>query len=688
MQEILFSPATQKLYQQLNQDGNRTTVYGSVKSEFEQQVKKTPHNSAVVFGDITFSYTELNSRANAIAAELIKRGVSPGSMVAICSRRSAALVQGLLAIIKCGASYVPIDPTWPEIRIKMLLQELSCSHAIAEDHGSAKILPENCEITEIKSVNFQSQEENPALDINSGANIYVNFTSGSTGRPKAVPIQHKGVLRLVRDANFTPLGPETRTLHLSPIAFDAATFEIWAPLLNGGTCVVFGPHSLQIADLKIAIKNGKINTIFLTTALFNTIIDVAPETLDNVPHILTGGEAHSTKHMVSALNRYGTSRVTSVYGSTECTTFSTYYPVNQVKQKDIAIPIGKPIQETGIYILDGNRACGVGEFGVIHVTGPGLSSGYHNDPEQTSKRFKDVLIDGTEHRIYNTGDIGKLSKDLNIWFEGREDDQVKVNGHRIELGEVSHQLNRLCGVKQSYVTTTRTKGGENQLIAFILPEGDSVGTPQINVALQTVLPAYMIPRLFLRTSPFPLTETNKIDKKALLAQQKCGSEQQSKLKKSAAKIQEILISKGISTQVYELPSSTRTAEDAANALNCNVEQIVKSLVFERHDNGCPVIVLASGANLVDVAKIGKLLGTTVGKASAKYVKDQTGFTIGGVPPIGHKNKSHVVVDEDLLVHESVWAAAGTPNAVFKISGPINLILDDFTIATTKETDNA
>ena len=685
MQNIEFSPETLSLYRALNSPARGFSPDQSVQAVFESQASRTPGSTALICGSKRYTYAELNSRSNALAKVLRKRGVTKNSMVAVYCTRSIELIETLVAIVKCGAAYVPMDPSWPENHLWFLLSEIKCCLLVKNDNaGDFERVPP-CDVISLQETTLESDYENPPLYSRSDGIIYVNFTSGSTGKPKGVPIPHAGVLSLVSNANYVPLNEKTRTLHMAPIAFDAATFEIWAPLLNGGTCVLYENPSIQLTDVSRAISHGSVNTIFLTTALFNTFVDVAPSALKFVKHILTGGEAHSAKHIAKALDFYGSDKVTSVYGPTECTTFSSFYPVVRKPNSDESYPIGKPIQDTGIYILDGCRACNVGETGVIHLTGPSLASGYLNNPGQTSRRFRNLVIDGLEQRVYDTGDLGRLNADLDVVFLGREDDQVKVNGYRIELGEVSAYLNALPQVQQCYVTTSKNASGETTLYGFVLVNDRSVNVDEMRNALAESLPSYMLPHLVLRTSSFPLTPTHKIDQKALLASL---SQQPANLSRSAAKVQGTLASLGVSAKVRELPASTRTAADAAEALGCDIAQIVKSMVFQTKSGQRPVLVLTSGPNRIDTKIIASIVGQPIKQASPDFVRKVTGFAIGGVPPIGHKISSQVIVDEDLTKLECVWAAAGTPNAVFCIDQPLTSILSEFSVAAIKETPDA
>jgi len=233
--------------------------------------------------------------------------------------------------------------------------------------------------------------------------------------------------------------------------------------------------------------------------------------------ILTGGEAHSLKHIGKALQQYGTDRVTSVYGPTECTTFATYHPIRELRVGETALPIGRPIQNTRAYVVNENGLCEPGEIGEILLAGPGLSPGYLNHAEATWERFVDLEIDGTADRLYRTGDRALLGDDGELVFQGRSDDQVKVNGYRIELGEISHHMDQHEGIRQSFVTAATNASEEKSLVAFVVPDNDRCTPAKIREYLQTRLPAYMIPADIRLRRSLPLSASGKIDRNALLS---------------------------------------------------------------------------------------------------------------------------------------------------------------------------
>lgn len=520
MDAIAAGPMAISAHRQLN----RTTVpypsHSDLKELFERCAERFPDVDAVIHRDRTLSYRMLNGLANALASRLRVQGVKPGSVVGVDSDRSPEMIAALIAAIKCGAAYLPFDREWPQERLREMFSQSGCEVLLADRADSAVALAERLPGLRVMAMDGLPALEgggNPVLSIDAGATAYINFTSGSTGRPKGVLIQHRSVVRLVFGARYASLGRFSRLLQLAPVTFDAATFEIWGALLHGGTCVLYPSARLRLSELKQVVETHGVTTLFLTTALFNTVVDEAPETLDRVERILTGGEAHSLKHIGKALLRYGTDRVTSVYGPTECTTFATYYPVRELRTGETALPIGQPIQNTRAYVVNENGLCEPGETGEILLAGPGLSPGYLKLPDLTLERFPTCQIDGVAERLYRTGDRALLRDDGMLVFQGRWDDQVKVNGYRIELSEIAHHLDQHADVRQSFVTIVENAEGEKSLVAFIVPDNDRCAPALVRDYLRSKIPAYMIPADIRLRDSLPLSPAGKISRSGLLS---------------------------------------------------------------------------------------------------------------------------------------------------------------------------
>ncbi|MDA0563150.1 amino acid adenylation domain-containing protein [Streptomonospora sp. S1-112] len=485
---------------------------------FEERAARRPDATALVHRGRPMTYAQLNERADALAAALGAAGVAPGDVVTVVLPRCPDLVVALLAVLKCGAVYLPVDTAWPDERLRTLLDTAASRLAVARE-ADAPALAARLPGRRVLPVESAPPPGAPAPAYRAGPDdlAYINFTSGSTGRPKGVPVRHRGIVRLVHRARYARLDTDTVLVQMAPVTFDAATFEIWGALLNGGTVVLYPSPFVRLRELRQVLADHGVTVLFLTTALFNTVVDEAPDTLAGLRTVLTGGEAHSLPHMAQALRHYGTDRIVSVYGPTECTTFATYHPVRELHPEEPSLPIGRPIQHTRAYLVEDGRLCEPGESGEVLLAGPGLSPGYLGLPDVNARQFADLEIGGVRERVYRTGDRALLSPRGHLVFQGRTDDQVKVNGFRIELGEIAHHLQTQPEVRRCYVTTRPTGQGGLELVGFVVPAAAGCDPAAVRERLRAVLPAYMVPAVIGVRAELPLTTTGKVDRAALLA---------------------------------------------------------------------------------------------------------------------------------------------------------------------------
>ncbi|MFK8906265.1 amino acid adenylation domain-containing protein [Streptomyces sp. YS-3] len=502
------------LHRRINRTATDYPRDSSVPALFAASAARGPDALAVVQDERAYTYAQLDRLSNGLAHHLLAQGFAPGSTVGVCLTRSPELIVALLAVLKCGGAYLPFDAGWPDERLHGLFAEADCRWILTDRHEQ---LARRLGASHVLSAKPWSEERPaaPAVHIDGDSLAYVNFTSGSTGRPKGVAIRHRSIARLVLGARFARLAADSRLLQLAPVTFDAATFEIWGALLNGGTCVLYPEGLVRLSRLGRVIDEHRITVVFLTTALFNAVVDEAPAALDGTETVLMGGELHSIPRVAAALDRYGPGRLVHVYGPTEATTFATYHRVDRLVPGSGLLPIGTPIQNTRLYVIDGTTLCEAGRTGEICLAGDGLSPGYLGMPELTAERFVDRVADGVSERLYRTGDHGTLLPDGSLVFQGREDDQVKINGFRIELGEVAHHLDRHPAVRRSHVAVS-TERGERALVAFVV--ADPSATPaSLRHHLRTRLPAYLVPARIHLCEALPLTATGKVDGRALLA---------------------------------------------------------------------------------------------------------------------------------------------------------------------------
>ncbi|MEN1970715.1 amino acid adenylation domain-containing protein, partial [Lentibacillus sp. N15] len=430
---------------------------------FEEQVEKDPNQVAVVFKETQLTYKELNEHANCLARILREQGVKPEDRVGLLMERSLDMIVGMLGILKAGGAYLPIDPAYPAERIDYMLEDSSSRIVLSQTEVIDQLWPEvrwagKC--LDVKKMNFEGIDKSNLRIVNHVRNLgYVMYTSGTTGHPKGVEVIHRNVVRLVRSTNYATLNENEVLLQLASIAFDAATFEIWGSLLNGARLVMIGSNRPTLEEIAYALKHEKVTTLFLTTALFNTIVDHQLMSLDGVQQLLMGGETVSVPHVRKALS-LSNLQLVHVYGPTENTTFSSYYVVPDTWKNESTIPIGKPINNTKIYLLDERgQVVPIGVAGEIYLAGEGLARGYLNRPELTGEKFVPNPFSPGE-KMYRTGDLARYLPDGNIEFLGRIDQQVKIRGYRIELGEIENTLLGHPNVKDA--TVLDWKEGENE----------------------------------------------------------------------------------------------------------------------------------------------------------------------------------------------------------------------------------
>ena len=509
--------------------------YKCIYQLFEEQVKRTPDAVAVVCSEQKLTYNELNCRANQLAHYLRKLGVKPDELVGICLERSLDMIVGLLAILKVGGAYVPIDPDYPQERISFMLQDTQVK-IILTCESLQNSLPNHQTIVICLDKDWQQINQASLENLNSTVSAdnlaYVIYTSGSTGIPKGVIVTHQAVNRLVLNTNYIQFTPDDRVVQASNIAFDAATFEIWGALLNGAKIIIIAKSVLlSPQELALSLKENQISVLFLTTALFNQLANLVPQAFSSLRCLLFGGEAVEPKWVQEVLEKGAPQRLLHVYGPTENTTFSSWYLVENVASTATTIPIGKAIANTQIYLLDKNlQPVPIGVVGELHIGGMGLAKGYLNRPELTQEKFipnpfeKDEVIpptplnkDGNEpSKLYKTGDLARYLPDGNIEYLGRIDNQVKIRGFRIELGEIEALLNQNEDVQSACVIAREDNPGDKRLVAYLVPQPEIILTiDEIRQFLKAKLPDYMVPNAFVILEALPLTPNGKIDRRAL-----------------------------------------------------------------------------------------------------------------------------------------------------------------------------
>jgi amino acid adenylation domain-containing protein len=485
---------------------------------FEAQVDASPDAVAVVFGDAELTYRELDRRANRLAHALRKEGVGPEVRVGLFARRSLEMVIATLAILKAGGAYVPLDPTYPPQRLDFLRADAGLRVIVTAASASdvAILAADGLCFVDAASPDLAG-ESDARLDagITGESLAYVMYTSGSTGTPKGVLVLHRGVVRLVKNTDYAHFGADEVYLQLAPIAFDAATFEIWAPLLNGGKLVVFPGDRAAVDELGGVIRRHGVTTLWLTTGLFNTVVESDVEALRPLRQVLTGGDALSAPHVQKAIAELPGVRLINGYGPTEGTTFTTCHTVSSADTLGY-VPIGRPIANARAYVLDAAlQPVPIGVPGELYAGGDGVARGYLGRPDLTAARFLPSPFVAGE-RLYRTGDLCRFREDGQLEFLGRLDFQVKIRGFRVELGEIEAAIAAHPAVRQVVVVARAETSGDKRLVAYLVVEG-AIAAADLRALLKETLPDYMVPSAFVTLDALPLTPSGKVDRKALPA---------------------------------------------------------------------------------------------------------------------------------------------------------------------------
>ncbi|KAB8321061.1 amino acid adenylation domain-containing protein [Tolypothrix campylonemoides VB511288] len=497
---------------------------------FEEQVEQTPDAVAVVYEDQKLTYRELNARANKLAHHLQNLGVRPKMLVGISMERSVDLVVGSLAIFKAGGAYVPLDPTYPKERLCLMLEDAQPQLLLTQQHLLEQLPSNGTKVVCIDSdweAIARENTTNLACQLKAGDLAYIIYTSGSTGKPKGVAVPHQAISRLLFNTNYINIQNCDRVAQVSNISFDAATFEIWGALVHGAQLIgITKDIALSPDEFATKVEQQEISIMFLTTALLNQLASVVPNAFKNIRHLLFGGEAADV-HSVKAILKNGSpQRLVHVYGPTECTTFSTWYLIQDVPE-GATIPIGRPIANTQTYILDRYlQPVPIGVVGELYIGGSGLAKGYLNHPELTAEKFiRNPFSFDNQARLYKTGDLVRYLLDGSIEFVGRIDNQVKISGFRVELEEIEAVLSQHPAIQYAAVIVRQDTPGDKRLVAYVVPNQNQATTvSDLRHFLKQKLPNYMIPAAFVILEMLPLTPNGKVDRQALPAPEKVRQE--------------------------------------------------------------------------------------------------------------------------------------------------------------------
>jgi amino acid adenylation domain-containing protein len=512
---------TQDLRQAVSEDGDSTYQKDkSIAYLFSEQANRTPFRRALSFGNKTLTYQQLEEKSNQLANYLKSKGIKREEHIPVCLDRSEDLVIAILAILKAGGTYVPLDPEYPAERIRLMLEDTRAKIILC-NRNNLDILgtPSDHLIILMDEERYRINQESTGSPLISGDGsdlAYIMYTSGSTGRPKGVMIENRNVISLVRGINYMNLSGKNVLLSTSSASFDASSFEYWSMLLNGGELILCPEQDLLNSEmLKQEIRKRKVNIMWFTSSLLNQWVELDISVFETLRTVITGGEKLSEKHIEKLRNRYPLLEIINGYGPTENTTFSLTYPVKE-RQITKPIPIGVPFNNRTAYVLNHQlQLCGVGQIGELYVGGAGVGRGYLNRPDLTGEKFiPDPFISEPGSKMYRTGDLARQMPDGNFEYHGRLDEQIKIRGFRIEPAEIESAILEFPGVQQTVVIAREDISSEKRLIAYIVSR-ETFRKAEISSFLQRKLPAYMIPRVFIPLSRIPLNAHGKVDKKSL-----------------------------------------------------------------------------------------------------------------------------------------------------------------------------
>ena len=445
---------------------------GTVASVFGEQVRRSPKAVAVAGGGSELSYAELDGAADRLAGRLVQLGVTAEQPVGVLMRRSPELVVAVLAVVKAGGAYLPLDVRAPGERMRLVLAEAGASVVLTDSawEAVAREVHDGLVVAVAAGAPLAGGPAvAPAPPLDPDGLVYAEYTSGSTGVPKGVAVRHRDVVALAADRRFRG-GAHGRVLLHSPLAFDASTYELWVPLLNGGTVVVAPDGDVDADVLRRVVTEYRLTGVWLTSGLFRVVAQESPGCLAGVREVWTGGDVVPAGAVRRVLAACPGLTVVDGYGPTETTTFATSYPMPDLESVPDVVPIGRPLDNMRVYVLDAElRPVPVGVRGELYVAGAGLARGYLGRPGLTAGRFVACPFGGPGERMYATGDLVRWAGDGQLEFTGRIDEQVKVRGFRIELGEIETVLAACPGVADVAVMAREDQPGRKRLAAYVVP---------------------------------------------------------------------------------------------------------------------------------------------------------------------------------------------------------------------------
>jgi amino acid adenylation domain-containing protein/thioester reductase-like protein len=486
---------------------------------FKKQVEETPDQIALRFFDQTITYRKLHARTTMLANVLIrKHGVKPGDFIALYLDRSPEMVISIIAIVQVGATYIPLDYSNPIKRCERIIKDCGIRVIITNESNKGNFEKEDRKVLAIETLSSESRQfggTNVKISTSPDSLAYVMSTSGSTGIPKNVMITHKSIIRLVKNTNYYNFKTGERMLQTVPYSFDVSTFEIWGMLLNGGELHILPSEQLLDTNfLRNYLHIWSIDIIWFTAGWFSQLAEKDISIFAKLKTLLLGGDKLSFVHVNKVVQAYPTVNILNCYGPTENTTFSTTFKIDRIFTTEI--PIGKPIANSTLYVLDTHgQLVPIGIPGELYVGGDGISLGYIGNPTATKERFVSINLDGTgEVALYKTGDLGYWNYDGNVEFIGRDDFQVKIGGYRIEINEIETALLKHPSIELALVMPYMYKNEEKRLVAYYTAPTE-IPRKELRTFLVSFLPEYMIPTYFMHLTKVQVNANGKIDRAKL-----------------------------------------------------------------------------------------------------------------------------------------------------------------------------
>jgi len=497
-------------------ESEATQLARCVHEHVADRAAERPDAVAVICGDHRLTWRELDQRGNRLAHALREIGVGVESVVGVCVERGKEFVPTLLGVLKAGGAYLPLDPSYPPVRISEMLHVAGCGVVITSS-AQTLALPEGVRRIDVDDSALTGLVEAPPETGTRPDHLcYVLFTSGSSGTPKAVAATHRGVVRVTRCADYVEAGPDERVLHAAPLAFDASTFEIWWPLQHGASLVLAPPGVISFDDLAATIEHHRVTTLWLTAALFDQYVRHHLPSLRGVRQLLAGGDAlppAAVRHVIDGLPGC---RLINGYGPTETTTFATCHQVTRQDLIRARVAIGRVIACTSAYVLDEfMQPAPDGAVGELYIGGLGLARGYLGDSALTAERFVPNPFGLPGERLYRSGDLMRRLPEGTLDFIRRADTQLKVRGYRVEPAEVEAALLGCPGVHNAVVLAIDDGDGK-QLCGVVVPEQAAViDVSLLRGMLSDRLPVHLVPRRWHVIDALPMTPSGKVDRRAL-----------------------------------------------------------------------------------------------------------------------------------------------------------------------------